>query len=291
MSPLRRGDDLHFGAVQVREQLGIQHVVHRRVVRMPVQQIDGAGQDRQQHIEIVRDDLDRHAELLVEPCQHMHHGALAGQVEIRERLVEHEQFRIAYQGLRDGDALAQTARKLGQPVVGLVGDAGEGHGLLHLRALRLGDEVDAETGAGQAEQHRLLGGEIGVDVRSVALRHVPDLAVHLACRASEHMHGAPGEWEEAELRFHHRGFAGAVRADYGGDRTRRYGEVAVLPDQPFAAFHRGVAEHDAVGPLFLVAAVAVHMIHRPVCTGPASRPPVRHVRQRIIAKDYDNHSH
>lgn len=44
-------------------------------------------------------------------------------------------------------------------------------------------------------------------------------------------------------------------------------------------------------PLFPVAAVAVHMIHRPVCTGPASRPPVRHVRQRIIAKDYDNHSH
>ena len=131
----------------------------------------------------------------------------------------------------------------------------------------------------------------GVDIRSVALRYVPDLAVHLACRASEHVHGAPGEWEEAELRFHHRGFAGAVRADYGGDRTRRYGEVAVLPDQPFAAFHRGVAEHDAVGPLFPVAAVAVHMIHRPVCTGPASRPPVRHVRQRIIAKDYDNHSH
>ncbi len=69
------------------------------------------------------------------------------------------------------------------------------------------------------------------------------------------------------------------------------GDGACAPDQPFAAFHRGVAEHDAVGPLFLVAAVAVHMIHRPVCTGPASRPPVRHVRQRIIAKDYDNHSH
>ena len=129
--PLRRGDDLHFGAVQVREQLGIQHVVHRRVVRMPVQQIDGAGQDRQQHIESVCDDLDRHAELLVEPCQHMHHGALAGQVEIPDRLLAHEQFRVASQGLRDGDPLAQTARKPRPPVAGPVGAAGRGHGLPH----------------------------------------------------------------------------------------------------------------------------------------------------------------
>ena len=69
----------------------------------------GAGENRQQHIEVVRHHLDGHAEFPVELGQNVHGGALAGQIEIGQWLVEHEQLWVRHQGLGYGDALAQAA--------------------------------------------------------------------------------------------------------------------------------------------------------------------------------------
>ena len=44
-----------------------------------------------------------------------------------------------------------------------------------------------------------------------------------------------------------RGFAGAVGADDGRDRTGGNGEGAMLPDDMVATLDGGIAEHDAIG--------------------------------------------
>ena len=72
------------------EQLRIQHLVHLRIMRMPVEQIYGSGENRQKHVQIVRHYLNGHAEFSVEFGEHVHCGAWAGQIKIGERFIQHE---------------------------------------------------------------------------------------------------------------------------------------------------------------------------------------------------------
>ena len=109
---LRGGHDLDGRAIQVGQQIRVEYVVHRGVMGVPVEQVHGSGEDRQQHVEVVGDHLDGHAELMVEPRQHVDGCALAGQIEIGERLVEHEQLGVAHQRLCDGDTLPKPAGQL-----------------------------------------------------------------------------------------------------------------------------------------------------------------------------------
>ena len=221
--------------------------MHIGVVRVTVEQVDGTGQNRQEHIEIVRNHLDGHVQFAVQLGQHVYGGALTGQIEVGQRLVKHQQLWVAHQRLGDGHTLAQTAGQFGQTVPRLVGDAGELHRLERFGFLGLGDGVDAESGAGQAQQHGLFGGEIGIDIRHIALRHISDAFVHLACGLAQHGQAAMAERQKAQLGPYHRGFAGAVGADDGRDRTGGNGEGAMLPDDMVATLDGGIAEHDAIG--------------------------------------------
>ena len=133
------------------QQIGIKHLVHIGVMRMAVQQIYGAGQNRQQHVEIMRHHLDSHAKFAIEFGKHMYGGSLAGQIQIGQRLIKHEQLWVAYQRLGDGDTLTQAAGQLGQTVMGLVCDAGEFHGFVCLGLLCFGDGMNAESCTGQSQ--------------------------------------------------------------------------------------------------------------------------------------------
>ena len=88
-------------------------------------------------------------------------------------------------------------------------------------ALRRSGDMEAESCARQAEQHRLLRGEIGIDVRCVTLRHIPDALIGLACRFSKDFHIAVRQREQPELGFHHGRLAGTIGSDDGGDRSAR----------------------------------------------------------------------
>ena len=175
----------------------------------------------------------------------MHGGALACQIEIGEGLVEHQQFWIVHERLRDGDPLAQSARKLGQAVVCFVLQADEVHGLAGLVSECFGDGMDAEFGSRQAKEHRLFRGDIRFDVGSVALRHIADAAVCGTCRLTEHPDAAVRGRNQPQFGLHHRGFAGPVGADDCGYRALRNAERAMLPDDATASFDAGVVEFDA----------------------------------------------
>ena len=60
--------------------------------------------------EVVRDLSQRDVD------EHVHGRALTGQIKVGEWLVQHKQLRVGHQRLRDGDALTQTSRELGQAV-------------------------------------------------------------------------------------------------------------------------------------------------------------------------------
>lgn len=147
----------------------------------------------------MRNHLDGHVQFTVQLGQHVYGGALTGQIEVGQRLVKHQQLWVAHQRLGDGHTLAQTAGQFGQTVPRLVGDAGELQRLECFGFLGLGDGVDAESGAGQAQQHGLFGGEIGIDIRHIALRHISDAFVHLACGLAQHGQAAMAERQKAQL--------------------------------------------------------------------------------------------
>ena len=166
-------------------------------------------------------------------------------IEIGEGFVEHQQFWIVHERLRDGDPLAQSARKLGQAVVRFVLQADEVHSFAGLVSKCFGDGMDAEFGARQAEEHRLFRGDIRFNVGSVALRHIADAAVRGTCRLSEHPDAAVRGRDQSQFGLHHRGLAGAVGADDCGYRALRNAERAMLPDDAIASLDAGVIEFDA----------------------------------------------
>ena len=59
-------------------------------MRVSVKQIHGTGKNRQQHVEVMGDHLNGHAEFSIEFGKYMHGGSLAGQIEVGERFVEHQ---------------------------------------------------------------------------------------------------------------------------------------------------------------------------------------------------------
>ena len=227
------------------EQVRVQHVVHAGVVGVPVQQVDRPGQHRQQHVQVMGHHLDGHAQTAVELCQQVDGGALPGQVQIGQGLVQHEQIRIADQGLGDGHPLSQAAGELGQAQVGPVLHTDEAHGLSGALAVLPGDGVNAEPGAGQPQQDGLFGRQVGVDVRGVALGYVADAVVGLAGRLPQDPQAAGVQGEQAQLGLHHAGLAGAVGAHDGGHGPRGNGEGPLRPDQPPGSADGGMVEDDA----------------------------------------------
>ena len=184
---------------------------------------------------------------MVEPGEYVNGGALAGQVEIGKRFVQHEHLGIRDQRLRDGDPLSQTSRKLGQPVFHLVLHPDEFQSVMDFVPLFTGGAMNPERDSCQAEQHGLLGGDVRFDVGCVTLRHISDVVVHDAGWPAEHGDGAMRDRDQPEFRLHHGGLSRSIGADDGGHRTLGYAKRAVLPDNTSAPFDAGVGEFDAGG--------------------------------------------
>ena len=107
-------------AVEVGEQLLLHDVADRVVVRVPVEQVDGVGQHRQQRVEVVGDDHDRHVPLAVQVAEQPHDLLLVAQVEVGQRLVEQQQLGVVDDGLGDRHPLLLAAGELRHPAVGVV---------------------------------------------------------------------------------------------------------------------------------------------------------------------------
>ena len=99
------------------EQVLVDHVADGAVVRVAVEQVDGAREHRQQRVQVVRDDEDRHVGRAMEVGEQRDDLVLVAHVEVGERLVEQQQVGLADERLRDRDPLLLPARELGQAPV------------------------------------------------------------------------------------------------------------------------------------------------------------------------------
>ena len=71
----------------------------------------------QHHVEVVGDDQHAAAAPVPQPADQLVHGHLAGEVDLLDRLVEHQQVRVAQQRAGEQDPPELTARKAGELAV------------------------------------------------------------------------------------------------------------------------------------------------------------------------------
>ena len=102
--------DLDRRAVQVGQQVLVDHLVHGVEVRVTVQEVYRTVENPQQRVEVVRDHHDGDAELLPDPGQKTHDAPLVAHVERCQRLVEDEESGPADERFSDGDALPLPTR-------------------------------------------------------------------------------------------------------------------------------------------------------------------------------------
>jgi len=144
----------------------------------------------------------------------------AGDVEVREGLVEQEEFWVGLEGAGEGGALAHALGVLGDGAFecGIKGDGAEGH-------LGGADAVAAALhlveGGEVAEVFE--GGEFVVEGGGVG--HVGDASALLGGIASEDLDGALAGFGEAGEEAEEGGFAGAVFAEDEVDLAGVEGEV------------------------------------------------------------------
>ena len=93
------------------EQIVVDDLSDLRVVRVLVEDVDGAVQDGKQGIDVVCHDQDGDTPATVQPVEQDDDLALAAQVQCRKRLVEYQQPRLGDQCLGDSDPLTLPTRE------------------------------------------------------------------------------------------------------------------------------------------------------------------------------------
>ena len=175
---------------------------------------------------------DGHVMLGGDPPQQVDDFVLAGDVEVRQRLVEEEKLRLADQGLGDQYPLLLSAREAAHPGVS------EAHGadrLEHLvdplaAACRRCGQTEAVPV--QPEPHDVAGpqGKVGVD--KDLLGHVADRPVAAGPRCAIDEDLAVGRLQQPQDHPQNGGLTGAVGPDQSGELARPDGEVDVMEDLP-----------------------------------------------------------
>ena len=141
---------------------------------MPVQKVNGSGQDGQEHVEIVGDHLDGDAFLMVELGQKVDQGGLAGHVQVGQGFVQQQKLRISDQGLGDGRSLPLATGKVGQPGEGVIMQTDEINDFRRFGLLLLAGVMPTEGSPGQAKEDGLGHGYVAVPNCFVVLGDVTD---------------------------------------------------------------------------------------------------------------------
>ena len=219
------------------------------VVGVAVEQVEGAGEHREQGVEVVGDDEHGHLALGPDGLEQLDDLALVAHVEVGEGLVEQEQVGLRDEGLGDGDALLLAA---GEGRHALVGE-GEGpdrlEGVLDASPVVGAGPADAPPAAGEAEADEVAGPHRVADGGGVVLGHVADAGVASVRGLAQHRHRPGRHREQAEHDLQQGGLARAVGPDHHDERPAGDGEVAVLPDRAAASGHRGPVQLDRRRPV------------------------------------------
>jgi len=223
---LNGADDVQRGAVQVREQRIVDDAVERVVVRVAVQEVHRSVEHAKQRVEVVGHHDDGDSEGAVEPVEQRDHLALVAKVEIRQRLVQQQQFRLADQRLSDGDALPLPARQRREPLVDDLEGIDGAHGVLDPLPLGGCGAAESPAGAGQAQGDHVACAQCAAGGGGVVLGDVGD-RVGLTRQLSEDPHRAARYRQQPEQHLQQGGLARAVRADHRGESAGGDGEGAL----------------------------------------------------------------
>ena len=234
-----RPDHLYRESVQPGEHLGLDDVVGGSDRYLAASHVDDRVHHLQQRVHVVRGQ--QHGDVLV-PAQlreQSDDAPRARDVQVRQRLVEQQQPRLADQRVRDHHALLLAAGQLADPRV-LVAERADG--LEHRLGpsgplLEPAGQRDAEAGAVDAQRHHVLSAERDVLVDRELLRHITDV------RAPGHH--ALGGGQQTQDDAEQRGLARAVRPDQAGELTRPDGQRNVAEYLP-ALGRRAEAQADVV---------------------------------------------
>jgi hypothetical protein len=227
-------DHVHVVAVELAEHVGLDHLVRRARRHPAAGHVHDAVHHRQQRVHVVRGEQHRDVFRAGQAGQELDDALRAGDVQVGERLVEQQQFRVADQRVRDHHALLLAAGQLADPRVRVgAGADGVEHGVDPVPAVP-GREAEAELVAVDAERHHVPDPQWHVRLDQQLLRDVSDVRVQCP---------GPGRHRlEAEDEAQQGGLARAVRPDQPGELARADGERDIVEDRAAAEADADVGE-------------------------------------------------
>ena len=174
--------------VEVGEQLAVDDVADRVVVRVAVEEVDRAVEHRQERVEVVDDDEDRHTPSLACRSEELDDLVLVAHVEVGERFVEQEQLGVADERLRDRDPLLLATGELRHRVGRRTSSAETAvERRVDPGAVVAERPTETPARAGPAERDQVPAPDRIADRGGVVLRHVADARVAPVRRLAEHV--------------------------------------------------------------------------------------------------------
>src|SRR5439155_18646206 len=201
-----------------------------------VRDVEDAVHDRQQGVDVVRDEQDREAISLGEGCDQFGNHVLVSEVEAGKRLIQQEHLRLPGQRLGQQEPLLLTTRETADRAVGIGSGLHLGNGTVDPLAGidKTPTDRHAPPAAINAEVHEVTtaNGQVGIDI--AALGDVADRRIPATWMAPQDEKAARGRRQQAEEQAKQCRLATSIRPQYRDEFAAIDREAGVLPDEAIA---------------------------------------------------------
>src|SRR6266496_1968141 len=238
-------EHLDLRAVQLRQRLGVHHLVRLPDPELAVDQVEHPVHVPQHRVDLVRHEQHRRARFAPPAVDQLADPALVRQVQRQQRLVAEQHLGVADQRLCDPQPLLLTA---GKPPDRLLRVPRAADGLDHL-----GDATATRSHAEHArppavpvepKPDQVDAAQRQRFVDRALLRDVADLAVRTAWTSTGDLHCPGGQRLHAEQRLQEAALAGAVGPEHGQELARFHDEVQTGPQPTGPERESGPADTD-----------------------------------------------
>ena len=172
--PAAQAEDVDRSAVERGQCFRREHLVGRAHRPASGREVEHAIDDRENRVDVVRDEDDRRAGAAPVRVEEAGDDLLVGEVEREERLVGKQERRARDERLRDAKPLLLAAREASERRIGVAACSNRLDGVLEAIALPRREPSRAESVAVETEAHEIAAAQRQVAIEDSLLRDVAD---------------------------------------------------------------------------------------------------------------------
>jgi hypothetical protein len=213
--------DVNVGLVEARQDLGVDDLLDWAKGRTPVAEIEDQIDGIEERVYLVRTKKDGALAPLRDAPHRLHDATLMTGIETDQRLVEQQQFRFAYQGLREKDALALPTGEFADRPFREIERADFDESIVCAAMIQArGDRPSPSAPAGGSKD-KIVAFKADLSDATTKLRHIADRSVAATRRLTHDGNLAAADRHETQEGTKQGCFASTVRAEHADERALR----------------------------------------------------------------------